>query len=342
MQMRLANSTRPVPGTFKDMKLFITRIIPQVGLALLEKAGIEVTQWTEKRELTEAELIEHCQNADGLLTAGRADISASFLKACPHLKVVSLYATGYDNVDLETANELKIPVGHTPDVLSKATADIAFLLLQTTARKAFFHHKRIQKGEWNFFEPTANLGIDLQNKTLGVFGLGKIGFEMAKSCKGAFGMAIVYHNRSRNEQAESELNARRVSFEELLEESDVISVHANLSEETEGLFNKAAFAKMKRNAIFVNTARGPIHNEPDLREALEKGTIWGAGLDVTDPEPMDASNPLLNMPNVSVLPHLGSATEETREAMAVLAVQNAIAGLNGKPLPQIVNPEIYK
>jgi|SRR6218665_195937 len=323
------------------MKVFITRIIPEAGLELLRKAGIEIIQWEEKRELTDDELIANCKNADGLLTAGRSKIDGNFLKACSHLKVVSLFATGFDNVDIDEANKQKIAIGHTPDVLSKATADIAFLLMQNVARKAFFHHKRIINGDWHFFQPTLDVGIDLQNKTLGILGLGKIGYEMAKSARGAFEMDIIYHNRSHNDEAEQKLGARKVSFEELLEKSDVISVHANLTDETKGIFNKAAFAKMKPNAIFVNTARGPMHDEKDLLEALENKTIWGAGLDVTNPEPMDKNNILLSMSNVAVLPHIGSSTEETRNNMAILAAQNVIAGLNNKRLPKPVNPEIY-
>ncbi|RKS26539.1 lactate dehydrogenase-like 2-hydroxyacid dehydrogenase [Flavobacterium endophyticum] len=324
------------------MKVFITRIIPEAGLRLFREAGIEITQWEEKRELTQQELIDHCKQADALLTAGRSTINAAFLKECSHLKAVSLFAVGYDNVDVPEATRLGIPIGHTPDVLSKATADIAFLLMQNTARKAFFHHKRILNGDWNFFEPMANIGLDLQGKTLGVFGLGKIGFEMAKSCKGAFEMDILYHNRSQNAEAEEKLQAKKVSFEELLAQSDVISVHANLTEETKGLFNKETFGKMKPNAIFVNTARGAIHNEEDLLEALQQKTIWGAGLDVTNPEPMDKDNVLLSLPNVAVLPHIGSSTEETRNNMAILAAKNAIAGIRNERLPKVVNPEVYE
>lgn len=323
------------------MKVFITRIIPQAGLQLFQEAGIQVTQWEEKRELTQQELIDNCKNADALLTAGRSTIDAQFLNECKHLKAISLFAVGYDNVDIAEATKLKIPIGHTPDVLSKATADIAFLLMQNTARKAFFHHKRILNDDWNFFEPMANIGIDLQGKTLGVFGLGKIGFEMAKSCKGAFEMDILYHNRSTNPEAEQKLNAKKVSFEELLAQSDVISVHANLTDETKGLFSAETFRKMKPNAIFVNTARGSIHNEKDLLEALQNKTIWGAGLDVTNPEPMHKDNILLNMPNVAVLPHIGSSTEETRNNMAILAAKNAIAGIKNERLPKVVNAEVY-
>lgn len=324
------------------MKLFATRLMPQNGISLLNDSGIEVTQWEEKRELTEAELIAHCKNADAVIISGRTDVSKNFLEACSHLKVISLYSAGFDHVDVKTATALGIPVGHTPDVLSKATADTAFLLMQATARKAFYHHRRVVDGTWNFFEPTGHVGTDIHGKTLGVFGLGSIGFEMARMCRHAFDMKIIYHNRSRNEKAEKELGAQYVSFDELLQQSDVLSVHANLTPETKGLFNAAAFSQMKPNAIFINTARGPMHDEQALKHALDNKIIWGAGLDVTNPEPMDKDNPLLFMENVCVLPHIGSAVKETREAMMLLAAQNAIAGLKGEKLPKCVNPEVYK
>ncbi|RZJ73261.1 D-glycerate dehydrogenase [Flavobacterium sp.] len=318
------------------MKVFITRQFPEIGLALFKKAGIEVEQWLEKRDLTQDELIDKCRQADALLAVGRTTLDAKFLEACKHLKVISLFSVGYDNVDIKKANELGIPVGNTPEVLSKATADTAFLLMQATARKAFHHHKRIAKGGWEFFDPLQDLGQDLQRKTLGIFGLGNIGYEMARSSKGAFAMDILYHNRSANEKAESQLKARKVLFDELLEKSDVISVHANLTKETEKVFDEQAFAKMKPTAIFVNTARGPIHNQSDLKKALENGTIWGAGLDVTDPEPMDKNDELLDFPNVCILPHIGSSTIETRNAMAELSAKNAIAGLKNETLPRQV------
>jgi glyoxylate reductase len=165
---------------------------------------------------------------------------------------------------------------------------------------------------------------------------------MARASKGAFEMDILYHNRSTNREAEEKLGARKVSFDELLAQSDVISVHANLTDETRDLFNKEAFAKMKPNAIFINTARGAMHNEKELLEALQDKTIWGAGLDVTNPEPMDKDNPLLDLPNVAVLPHIGSSTEETRNNMALLSARNAIAGIRGERLPKVVNPEVYQ
>jgi glyoxylate reductase len=323
------------------MRVFISRKIPELGLQYLRDAGVSISEWTTKRDLTPEELIDHCKMADAFLSAGSNRIDRSFLEAVPHLKVISLHSAGYDNVDIAAATAIKIPIGNTPGVLSNATADTAFLLILAVSRKAFYMHKTIQQGAWGFFEPTVNLGIDIRDKTLGIYGLGKIGFELAKRCSAAFNMKIIYHNRGHHADAEKELNAHWVSFKELLERSDVLSVNTALTPETTGKFNKEVFAGMKRTAIFINAARGAIHNENDLTEALERGIIWGAGLDVTNPEPMRPDHPLLFMPTVCVLPHIGSATEETRAAMSLIAAKNVVAGLNGERLPFVVNPEIY-
>lgn len=324
-------------------KVFITKQIPEVGIRLLKEAGHEITVHPHlDKPIPQETLIEQCKKHDALLVAGFAKIDEHFFKECPNVKVVSLFSVGYDSVDIEAATRNKIPIGNTPDVLSKATADAAFLLMLAVSRKAFYNYKKILVGNWKQFEPTADLGIDLHGKTIGIFGLGKIGFEMARKCKAAFDMNIIYHNRNRNEKAEKELGARHVSFYELLQQSDVVSMHANLTPQTKGIFNKDAFAKMKPTAIFINTGRGNMHNEIDLKEALDKGTIWGAGLDVTHPEPMDKNNPLLLYPTVCVLPHIGSATQETRNAMAELAAKNVIAGLKGEKLPAMVNKEVYE
>ncbi len=311
------------------------------GLQYLRDAGVEISEWTIKRDLTSGELVEFSSRADALLSAGGNRIDESFLRSAKHLKVISLHSVGYDNVDIPAATALKIPIGNTPGVLSNATADTAFLLILATSRKAFYMHKTIQNGDWGFFEPTVNLGIEIRGKTLGIFGLGKIGFELARRCFYAFGMKIIYHNRSHHVEAERELKAIRVNFDELLEKSDVLSVNTGLTAETKGIFNQLAFSRMKKTSIFINAARGAIHNETDLKEALEKEIIWGAGLDVTNPEPMQPNNSLLLMPNVCVLPHIGSATEETRAAMSLIAAKNIVAGLKGERLPFVVNPEIY-
>jgi glyoxylate reductase len=323
------------------MKVFITRLISQSGLDILTNAGIEFTQWTERRDVPQDDLIEICKNYDALISVGQDKIDEKFLNACSHLKTIAQMAVGFDNIDVPEATKLKIPIGNTPGVLSSATADVAFLLMLMVSRKAIFMHKKITKGEWGFYEPTENLGIELYGKTLGIFGLGKIGFEMARRCSSAFGMKVIYHNRKNNTEAEKELGAKKLSFDELLAQSDVLSVHTALTPETKGSFDLKAFSKMKKSSIFINTARGGIHNENDLIKALDEKMIWGAGLDVTNPEPMASDNPFLNRPNVAVLPHIGSATEETRSAMATLAAQNIVAASKGERLPHAVNPEVY-
>ncbi len=323
------------------MKVFISRDIPAQGIDILRAEGFEVTVWQIDRPMTQPELIENAKQHDALLCVFSDKIDKFFLNECRHLKVIAQLAVGYDNIDIAEATRLRIPVGNTPDVLSESTADVAFLLMLAASRKAFHLHKTIARGEWTFFRPKAHLGIELKNKTLGIFGLGRIGLEMAKRCKGAYQMNIIYCNRSRNQAAEETLQARKVEFDELLAKSDVLSVHCSLNESTNGIFNKTIFQKMKRSAIFINTARGSIHNEKDLIDALNERVIWGAGLDVTNPEPMKQNNPLLSMETVAVLPHIGSATIEARNAMSRLSAENIIHGLRGDRLSNIVNPEIY-
>ncbi len=320
------------------MKVFITREILDAGRQVLQAASINYTEFTEKRALPADELIAICKDYDALLNASGNKLDAHFLQSCKHLKVIALHSVGYDNVDIAAATKLRIPIGNTPGVLSNATADTAFLLMLAVSRKAFYMHSTIEKGAWQFFEPAANLGVELYGKTLGIFGLGSIGYEMAKRCRYAYGMKIIYHNRGNNPAAEKELGAIKVSFDELLQQSDVLSVHAALTPETKDIFNKTVFAKMKPSAIFINTSRGGVHNEHDLLNALQQKIIWGAGLDVTNPEPMLPGNPLLHMPNVCVLPHIGSATFEARSAMSRLAAENIVAGLQGLPLPNWINP----
>ncbi|MEJ7740648.1 MAG: NAD(P)-dependent oxidoreductase [Chitinophagaceae bacterium] len=198
------------------------------------------------------------------------------------------------------------------------------------------------KREWTYFRPKANLGIELKNKTLGILGLGRIGMQMAIRCKGAYNMKIIYCNRKPNAEAEKLLDATLVSFEELLKQSDVLSVHCALNDETREIFNKDSFSKMKSTSIYINAARGGIHNEQDLLAALNAGSIWGAGLDVTNPEPMSADSPLLSMPNVAILPHIGSSTVEARNEMSRLAAVNIVEFYKYNHIPNIVNAETMR
>lgn len=324
----------------KDIKVFITRDIPEIGINLLKNEGFDVSVWPHDRPMKPDELIEEGKKANAFLTLSTDPINKDFLQACNHLDLISQFAAGYDNIDIAEATSLGIPIGFAPGAMSDATADIAFGLMIATARKMFYMHKKIAKGEWDFFRPKANLGFELKNKTLGIFGLGRIGMEMAIRCKGAYNMKIIYCNRKKNASAEKEMDATLVSFEELLKQSDVLSVHCALTDETRGVFNKTAFEKMKPHSIFINTARGGIHNEKDLIDALNNGNIWGAGLDVTNPEPMDENNPLLSMPNVTVLPHIGSATVEARNEMSRLAAVNIIEFYKNNHIPNIVKTEL--
>ena len=324
----------------ENTKIFISRRIPEYGINLLKAEGYDLTIWKADYPIPQDELIAACKNADVLLSLGENKIDPHFLNECKHLKMISQFAVGYDNINIPEATRLGIPVGNTPEVLSDATADIAFALMIAVSRKFFFNYKKLIDGGWGAFQPTAHLGQELQGKTLGIFGLGAIGMVMAQRCKGAFDMKIIYCNRSRNEQAEKALGAHLVTFDELLAQSDVLSVHSVLSDETRGKFDKGTFSKMKPTSIFINTARGGVHNETDLIEALTFGTIWGAGLDVTNPEPMDKNNPLLLMENVCVLPHIGSATMEARDGMSRLAAENIISYLKSGTIPHCVNPSV--
>ena len=324
-----------------EVKVFLTRDIPSTGIDLMKKEGYEVSAWPHDRPIPADELIKAAKEANAIICLGTDKINKEFLDECKHLDIISLLAVGYDNIDVKEATKLRIPLGYAPGAMSDATADIAFGLMIAVSRKFFYMHKKIGSGEWTHFRPKANLGIELKNKTLGVFGLGRIGMEMAKRCKGAYNMNILYTNRHPNKEAEQLLNAQRVSFDELLGQSDVISAHCALSAETKGIFNRTAFSKMKSTSIFINTARGPVHNEPDLIDALKSGMIWGAGLDVTDPEPMKKDNPLLEMENVCILPHVGSATVEARNEMSRIAASNIIEFYRGNKILYMINPELF-
>ncbi|WP_294290450.1 D-glycerate dehydrogenase [uncultured Chryseobacterium sp.] len=323
------------------MKVFITKRIPEAGIQLLKDAGLEIFI-SEHENLSHEEWLNYCKGSDMILSVGSEfRYDQAFFNNCPEVKAIALYSVGFDHVDVKEATARNIPVGNTPDVLSKATSDVAFLLMQSVARRASYNFGKVKSGNWGDFDPLHALGQELYGKTLGIFGLGRIGMEMAKKSKTAFGMEIIYHNRSHNDEAEKELGARYVSFDELITQSDVLSIHANFKPEQKELFNASVFEKMKENAIFINTARGGFHNQKDLYDALAEHKIWGAGLDVTNPEPMFKDDPMLELSNVCVLPHIGSATVEARTGMAKIAAANLIAFSKGEPMPASVNPEVY-
>lgn len=322
------------------MKVFISKRIPESGMEILRNADLEILLPESQTESSE-QWLANCKKADVLLNVGKGKLDENFFKNCPNIKAIALFSVGFDNVDVKAANAAGVPVGNTPDVLSRATSDTAFLLMQMVARKVNYNINKLKSGNWKDFDALEELGQELYGKTLGIYGLGRIGFEMAEKCKNAFDMKIIYHNRSHNEEAENKLDAKLVSFDDLIQNSDVLSIHANYTAEQSEKFDRSVFEKMKDNSIFINTARGGFQNESDLLSALKKKQIWGAGLDVTNPEPMDKNNELLDLPNVCVLPHIGSATVEARNGMARLAAENIVAFSKGEKMPTCINPEVY-
>ncbi|MFM7195810.1 MAG: 2-hydroxyacid dehydrogenase [Bacteroidota bacterium] len=324
----------------RPANILITRILPEIATRLLAEAGMRITQWDQSRDMTAEEFRTAAAQHDAVLTIGANRVDREFLEACPDLKMISQFAVGYDNIDVAEATKRGIPVGNTPDSVTHATADVAFLLMMAVSRKAFFLNRQISLGNWKQFEPVKDLGIELRGKTLGIFGMGRIGVQLALRCKGAFGMEVIYHNRTRNPDGERQTGATWVPFDRLLESSDVLSVHSVLSSETRNRFSREEFSRMKPGSIFINTSRGGVHDEEALIDALQRRIIWGAGLDVTNPEPMHPDNPLLTMENVAILPHIGSGTEETRSDMARTAAENLISFFRNGTVPHCVNPDV--
>jgi glyoxylate reductase len=320
-------------------KVFVARRIPAHGLdQITQQCDAEV--WGEPLPPSYDLLKRKVADCDGLVSLLTDRIDPSLLDVAPRLKVVSNYAVGFNNIDVDAATQRGIAVGNTPGVLTEATADMAFCLLIAAARRVVEGCQYAQAGQWKTWEPLGHLGQDLIGRTLGVVGMGRIGYALARRCHRGWDMQVLYHDTFRNEKAELDLDARQVDLDTLLRESDFVSVHTDLNDMTRGLFNRAQFRKMKPTAVFVNTARGPIVNEADLVEALKVGTIFAAGLDVTDPEPPAPDSPLLKLPNLVVAPHIASATVGTRNAMADICARNLLAGLSGQKLPGWVNPEV--
>ncbi len=286
------------------------------------------------------QLLEHLPEAEAIFCLLTIPVREELLARAPRLRVVSNMAVGYDNIDVAACTRRKIPVGNTPGVLTESTADLTMALLLAAARNLPQGAADAREGRWKTWSPAGWLGADLDGATLGLVGFGKIGKAVAKRAQG-FGLKVIYFDRQPNPEAESSLGVSYRPFDQLLAESDFVSIHTPLTPETRGLFQAATLQKMKKTAILVNTARGPIIPMGDLAEALKAGWIAAAALDVTDPEPLPPEHPLYQLPNCLIVPHIGSATWNTRRRMAELACQNLLAGLAGERLPNCVNPEVY-
>jgi glyoxylate reductase len=320
-------------------KVFVSRRIPAAGLDLIRE-HCDADIWPGDLPPPPETLRARIADCRGLVSLLTDRIDGSLLDSAPHLRVVSNYAVGFNNIDIPAATTRGVAVGNTPGVLTDATADMAFTLLIAAARRLVDACDYGRGGHWKTWEPLGHLGQDLAGRTLGVVGMGRIGFALARRCRFGWDMQVLYHDVQPNAKADQELGARLVDLDTLLAQSDFLSVHTDLNEKTRGMFNAARFRQMKPSAVFVNTARGPVVVEADLIQALRSGTIFAAGLDVTDPEPPPADSPLWRVPNLIVAPHIASATVGTRNAMADICARNLLAGLAGEPLPAWVNPEV--
>jgi glyoxylate reductase len=303
-------------------RVLLTRHLPFAAIDRLTDAGHELEVWPERLPPPPERLRALAADAEGMLTLLTDRVDDALLDAAPRLRAISNLAVGTDNIDLDAARARSIPVGNTPDVLTDATADLAFALLLASARRLPQAAAAIPAGEWVTWEPAAWLGTEVTGATLGIVGPGRIGQAVARRADG-FGMTVI--------------DSKAVSIATLLERSDFVSLHCPLTPETRHLINASALARMRPTAHLVNTARGPIVDQDALADALHAGAIAGAALDVTDPEPLPADHPLLRAPNLLVVPHIGSATHATRERMASIAVDNLLAGLAGDPMPHQAN-----
>lgn len=314
-------------------KVVVTGDILPSALAALE-SQCEVCQWNKS---TPEEKNQSLLTAEGLFVAGKIQINEELLAKSPKLKVIAQPAVGYDNIDIAACTNHKIPVGNTPGVLVEATADLTFGLLLTSARRIHEGWDWVRAGTWGQGQ-SLPLGIDLYDKTVGIIGMGAIGTAVAKRAQ-ASGMKVIYHNRQPRPD-QTALNAEYRTFDQLLAEADFIVVLTPLTAESRGRFGAKEFAQMKPTAYFINASRGPVVDTQALYTALTTKQIAYAALDVTDPEPLPSEHPLLKLTNLLVTPHIGSATVETRNKMAMLAAENILLGLAGKSLLTCVNPEV--
>ena len=322
-------------------RVYVTRQIFPDALDLIEKSA-ELELWPDDEPPSPEQLMEAMSNVDGAIINVMDRIDAPLLDAAPKLRVLSQVAAGLDNIDIPEATKRDIMVGYTPGVLAKSTADLAFALLLAVARRVVESDKWVREGNWKIsHHPMFWLGSEVNGSTLGILGLGGIGLEMAKRGLG-FDMKVLYHSRTRKRDLEKEYGLKYASFKRVLAESDFLSIHVPLTPQTNHFIGEKQLKMMKPSSILVNLSRGPVVDTEALQQALTKGTIAGAGLDVFDPEPVPTDHPILGLDNVVVLPHIGSAANRSRRDMHLLAARNLVAGLNGDRLEECANPDVYE
>jgi glyoxylate reductase len=321
----------------------VTRVIPDAGMEMLraaEAAGeIQLRVWEDELPPPPADLAALLDGCAGAVTLLTDKIDGALLDRRPTIKVVSNFAVGYDNINVPDCTARGVAVCNTPGVLTETTADFAFALLMAAARRVVEGVDYVRAGKWRTWGPTLLMGRDLYNATIGIVGFGRIGKEMAKRARG-FDMRILAFDAYPDHGAAAELGVTFVELDELLRESDFVSLHCALTENTRHLIGAHELELMKREAVLVNAARGPVVDTEALLSALRDGTIWSAALDVTDPEPLPPDHPLIFLPNCVVVPHIASATVQTRSNMATTAASNALAVIRGETPPACVNPEV--
>ncbi|UCH03786.1 MAG: D-glycerate dehydrogenase [Candidatus Thorarchaeota archaeon] len=324
--------------------VFVTRRIPDVGLNAIMKQ-FQTIIWEQETPPSKSDIIQNAHGCNGIVTLLSDHIDTEVIESLPKLRVISQYAVGFDNIDISAATRRGIIVANTPGVLTETTADLTWALIMSVCRRIVEADRYVRQGDWKVaWGPKMLLGRDIHNSTLGIVGLGRIGRAVARRATG-FSMKILYHSRTRNDETreiERETGAERTNLETLLQESDIVTIHVPLNEDTQDMISSHELAMMKHGAVLVNTSRGSVVDENALYHALKSGHLGGAGLDVFRQEPVSLQNPLLELHNVVVAPHIGSASIAARDKMAQICAENLIAALRGSIPPYIVNSEVIQ
>ena len=321
-------------------KVYVGLPVQEVGLELL-RGKVDFKIWENEGAPPREDLLRHLKDTEGFLSGLFIRVDEELLNAAPKLKVVSNYAVGYDNIDVPTATKRGICVTNTPDVLTPATADLTFALILASARRLIEADAFLRSGKWKVWAPELMVGMEVAGSTLGIIGFGKIGQAVARRARG-FDMSVLYFDTMRRPELEQPLGAKYVTMDELLKESDFVTLHCNLTEHTRNIIGEKELRMMKKTALLVNAARGPLVDQAALYKACSEKWIWGAGLDVFVKEPVPLDDPLLTLNNITTMPHIGSASRVSRDGMARKAASNLLATLGGERPADLVNPEVWK